>query len=351
MNNSGINSGSGSGINSNSMKYKNFHIKRSKKGNKNVYTDRKTKKRLNNKQLLERIESMKLPPAYETVFISKNKGDKVQAIGIDSKGRDQYFYHPSVIEERKENKFNDLIYFIKYLPRIRADMFREINGCNCENQFTKKQIISMVLFLLDRCNFRVGSQKYMNLYDTFGATTIQGKHIICKNNNKVLVNFIGKKSVENTSEITHPKMCALMKYMKTLGNNSDFVFKYSGVNNNNNNNNNNNVINEVEVNNYLKLYHPSISAKMFRTYSANNELIKGLRNMKLEESVNKNKKNVLELLRKIAGKHHHTVSVARSSYLHDGIVNCFLETPQRWSGLCKKYKNNDDILTYIIKNN
>ena len=64
---------------------------------------------------------------------------------------------------------------------------------------------------------------------------------------------------------------------------------------------------------------------MYRTYSANHELIKGLKNINYEENKNKNKKNILELLRKIAGKHHHTVAVARSSYLHDGIVKCFLE--------------------------
>ena len=43
---------------------------------------------------LERIERLKVPPAWEEARIARAPSAKVQAVGYDSAGRLQYLYHP-----------------------------------------------------------------------------------------------------------------------------------------------------------------------------------------------------------------------------------------------------------------
>ena len=331
-----------------------LNIIRSKQGKKFQYRDRKTKKKIRNKKTLNRITKLVLPPAYSKVYISDNPNNKVQAVGIDDKGRKQYFYHEEAVKERKINKFTDLITFIQKIGKIRSDMFRVIIACNPnDNGFTKKEITCMVLFLMDRCNFRVGCQKYKDLYESFGATTLMPKHLEIKPKS-VVIKFKGKKGVENKSEITHPKMVKLLTELKKRTSKNDFLFTYhqhpqhsrdyerTGIQS----------ICEKNINQYLKSYHPNLTCKMFRTYSANHECIKKLSNLKPEESVTKRKKQVLSVLRDIAEKHHHTAAVSRSSYLHEDIINRYLENPEDWKNQYRKYGNNkypDKFLIHIIK--
>jgi DNA topoisomerase I len=333
-------------------KHKNLRIIRSKKGNGFQYTDRKTKKKIRNKKILDHITKMVIPPAYPKVYISDNPNNRVQAIGIDNKGRDQYFYHQDAINERKEHKFNGLIDFIRKIPKIRNDMFRVIMACKPnERKFSKKEITCMVLFLMDRCNFRVGCQKYKDIYDSFGATTLMPEHLDIKSKS-IIIQFKGKKGVLNQSEVTHPKMVELLKHLLKQTSPNHYLFTYyqhptdsreyerAGTY----------TICEKHINQYLKSYHPNISCKMYRTYSANYECIKKLNSVEVESAPAHRKRIVLQILRDIADKHHHTVTVSRSSYLHEGIIAEYLDDPEKWKNeFIKNGKTPDKFLIYMIR--
>ena len=43
---------------------------------------------------LERIDALRIPPAWRDVWISPRPGAKLQATGVDRAGRRQYLYHP-----------------------------------------------------------------------------------------------------------------------------------------------------------------------------------------------------------------------------------------------------------------
>ena len=51
-------------------------------------------------RVLERIENLKVPPAWEDTRIARSPSAKVQAIGYDSVGRLQYLYHPKYRERK-----------------------------------------------------------------------------------------------------------------------------------------------------------------------------------------------------------------------------------------------------------
>jgi DNA topoisomerase IB len=78
-----------------------------KKGNPKLkfkYYYSKTKQ-LVSKEDLERINKLGLAPAYTDVWVSEDPSSKIQATGIDAKGRKQYRYHPRHIEIANEDKF------------------------------------------------------------------------------------------------------------------------------------------------------------------------------------------------------------------------------------------------------
>ena len=49
------------------------------------YFLKKTRKRIKEKNTISRIESLRIPPGYKKVEISKNSRNKVQAMGEDEK--------------------------------------------------------------------------------------------------------------------------------------------------------------------------------------------------------------------------------------------------------------------------
>jgi DNA topoisomerase I len=51
--------------------------------------------RITNKDIIRRIKSIGIPPAYDFVWICPSPNGHIQATGLDAKGRKQYRYHPT----------------------------------------------------------------------------------------------------------------------------------------------------------------------------------------------------------------------------------------------------------------
>jgi len=60
-----------------------------------------TEEAVREEQALTRIENLKVPPAWQDARIARSPSAKMQAVGYDSVGRLQYFYHAKY-RERKE---------------------------------------------------------------------------------------------------------------------------------------------------------------------------------------------------------------------------------------------------------
>jgi DNA topoisomerase-1 len=48
---------------------------------------------------LERIDALRIPPAWRDVHISTTPRSAIQVWGFDSRGRKQYKYHPRAVEK------------------------------------------------------------------------------------------------------------------------------------------------------------------------------------------------------------------------------------------------------------
>lgn len=288
-----------------------------RKKNKFRYYSKKNNKKIIDKRTLKRINDLKIPPNYTKVKISAIKNSKVQAIGEDQAGRKQYIYHKEFIEEQQDIKFQDLINFGKKINKIRKDYKYHIEKHS--SIYDKNKIISMILYLLDVCNFRIGTEEYKKKYNTFGVTTLNTSHILF-NNGSVEISFIGKKSITNTSLIKNENAIKLLNSLCEKNKGREYIFYYRDDYNNKLLR-----VSSSHISNYLKKYYPNLKPKMFRTWNGNSMLLKYLLNKPKPKTEKEIKDNLREGIKKVSLALHNTVSVVKKSYCNSVIYETYLE--------------------------
>ena len=311
-------------------------IIRIRQNNSFRYINKYSKKKVNKKNL-KRIKSLKIPPAYNKVKISSCSDDKLQATGIDSKNRKQYIYHPDHYEESRELKFNDLIIFGKKIKRIRHDINELLQ--KHERIPSKNVVIALILYLIDKCNFRVGNEKYKKLYNSFGVTTLNKNHLDFKNN-CIKIEFIGKKGVINKGNINNKNCIRLIENLCNIYNN-EYLFCYQGSDGSIYR------ITEKHINNFLKDYHKDIYVKMFRTWNANYILLKEILNYNIPKDSKEANKNVLSAIKKAAELMHHSKNVSKKSYMSNEIIDLYLNHTQHFYQLLLNSRKSNDKLPTI----
>ena len=166
-------------------------------------------------------DSIYIPPAYDDVKISLNPKEKVLAIGYDEKQRPQYIYNKRFTERNSKKKFHKMIEFgesyQKIMNSVRRDLYSEGD--------TKEKQIAMTLMLVVDCGIRIGSEKYKNENDSFGATTLESRHVKV-HGDTVSVDFIGKKGVRNKCKMRSKRLSRNLRIKKRTLNKDDPIFTY-----------------------------------------------------------------------------------------------------------------------------
>src|SRR5690349_11834959 len=124
-------------------------------------------------EVLGRIKSLAIPPAWRDVWICPIAQGHVQATGVDAKGRKQYRYHPRWREVRDETKYDRILIFGRVLPKIRRRVARDL----ARPGLPREKILAAVVRLLETTLIRVGNEEYARQNDSFGLTTMRDRHV------------------------------------------------------------------------------------------------------------------------------------------------------------------------------
>lgn len=316
-------------------------IIRIKSNNNFRFVNKHTKKKVN-KKTLKRVKSLKIPPAYTKVKINCDENAKLQAYGYDDKNRKQYIYHPKFYEESKEIKFEDLLHFARKINRIKKDINRSLSQSVETNIPDKNQVICLILSLIDKCNFRIGNEKYKELYNSYGVTTLNKEHFDIKKN-YIVISFIGKKGVKNKSIVNNKYLNFLIIKLINLYGDEDYLFCYKDSENKCTR------VTEAQVNSFLKKYHKSLSVKMFRTYNANYLLLKNLLDLSFPSNEKEAKKNLSIALGKAAEALHHSKTVSKNSYMNNKIVDLYLNNYGEFKDILNDFKKTNGELPTTSK--
>jgi DNA topoisomerase-1 len=290
----------------------------------------KNKIEITNNDEIEKIKLLKIPPAYDNVTIINNT--KIIAFGYDSKNRKQVLYNPKFIAKQNAKKYDKISASIKFFSKLKKKIATDLGGSSGSGD-EKTLAIAVILTLIFTCGFRIGNKKYEKENNSVGLTTLKYKHLKFEKNNKILIDFIGKKGVRNIATCDNLK---IYDYLNTKFKNvataatatakmEDYIFSYGTENSK--------VITSSDVNEYLrtisKRYSKDIiiTTKDLRTWNANMLFLtffkklrkarRGEENRDTEKIVNKDVKRAIEM---VAEKLHNSYSICKKSYIDPKII-------------------------------
>jgi DNA topoisomerase I len=144
---------------------------------------------------LERIENLKIPPAWIDVHINPAAKGSVQAIGKDSAGRWQYLYHEKHVHLRERKKLVRLIEFAHNLPALRKTVASHLRLPG----LPRERVMASILRILSTSFIRPGSQVYADENGSYGIATLRPKHVRVKGD-EIVFDFPGKSGVQQHRE-------------------------------------------------------------------------------------------------------------------------------------------------------
>ncbi len=147
-------------------------ITRRKRGRGFEYID-EDGERIDDRETIERIGSLVIPPGWEDVWICSDPMGHIQATGTDARGRKQYRYHDRWRERRDREKFDAMVEFARALPKLRDQAERDLR----KRRISRERVLACSIRLLDRGFFRIGSESYAEENETYGLATMRKRHV------------------------------------------------------------------------------------------------------------------------------------------------------------------------------
>jgi DNA topoisomerase IB len=128
-------------------------IRRRRAGRGFTYLD-ESGDRITDDEVLERIRSLAIPPAWTDVWICSDPTGHIQATGTDAKGRRQYRYHDEWRAARDREKHDRILRFAKRLPVLRAQVEADL----ALDGMPRERVLACAVRLLELGFFRIGGE-------------------------------------------------------------------------------------------------------------------------------------------------------------------------------------------------
>jgi DNA topoisomerase-1 len=261
-----------------------------------------------NATTLRRIQSLVIPPAWTSVWISPRDNSHIQATGRDAKSRRQYRYHPAFRQIKDEIKFHKLLSFGRSLPKLRSAVKRHLKLPG----LPRLKVLATVVSLLESTSVRVGNNEYAKENGSFGLTTLRNRHVKVRGS-QILFRFRGKSGVEHEVEITNPGLARVVRSCQCIPGHELFTYlDDEGVAHS---------VDSGEVNDYLReLSGADITAKDFRTWNGSCLAIANFTERLEEAPGNPTLKSVVEVVKAVAKCLGNRPATCKKFYVHPAVI-------------------------------
>ena len=212
--------------------------------------------RISDADVIERIRSLAIPPAWQNVWICPYPNGHIQAVGTDDAGRRQYLYHQQWRIKRDKMKFDRVLRAARQLPAARRAITRDLGlgGMPLE------RADALAVRLLDLGYFRIGSDIYADTNGSFGLTTLEKRHVR-KHRDKLVFRFTGKSGIEHSIEIDDPEVLTALDSLRRRRGGTERLLAYQLERRWRD-------LDSAAVNQYLNGLLEDLTAKDFRTWHA-----------------------------------------------------------------------------------
>jgi DNA topoisomerase I len=213
--------------------------------------------RVEDRDTLERIGDLAIPPAWREVWICPFGNGHIQATGFDDAGRKQYLYHEAWRERRDREKFAEIEKFARALPRMRERTDEDLG----KRGLVRDRVLACAVRLLDLGFFRIGSERYAEENETYGLATLRVKHVKIERGVAVF-EYTAKNAKRHRQEIADPTVVPAIKALARRGGGGPDLLAYRDGRAWRD-------VESPEINAYLKqVMGGDYSAKDFRTWNA-----------------------------------------------------------------------------------
>jgi DNA topoisomerase-1 len=264
------------------------------------------------RRMLQRIDALRIPPAWQDVHIALDARSAIQAWGVDARGRRQYRYHERAVERGVLRKFHRVRQMAHDLPRIRRTLHADAgrSGHDCD------KLSALVLLLIIEGFFRVGGERYVRENHTFGITTLRKSHVRVARD-RIEFDYRGKGKIRQRQVvIDQPLARAVRRLLRTPG---ARLFRYrDGAHWHD--------LTARDVNDYLRTrLGVRYTAKDFRTWGGTLRLATVLADIGPAPSVTEAKRNVSLSIRLVAAELGNTPAICRAAYVHPIVIARYLD--------------------------
>jgi DNA topoisomerase I len=215
------------------------------------------------RETLERIRALAIPPAWQQVWICLDPRGHIQAVGTDVAGRRQYRYHDQWRVKRDAAKFDHVLAVARRLPYLRERVAADL----ARRGFGRDRVLAAAARLLDIGVFRVGGEAYASGDDpsgeaTYGLATLLRSHVEVRGA-MMEFRFPAKGGVERAQRIVDRQTATLLKSLLRRDSDDPELLVYRAGRQWHD-------VRSADINAYLKEHSHGceISAKDFRTWHA-----------------------------------------------------------------------------------
>ncbi len=285
--------------------------RRKRTGTSFSYYD-KDGERITNADVVRRIKSIGIPPAYESVWICASANGHIQATGLDPRGRKQYRYHAKWRELREQNKYEHVLEFATALLGLRQHVTADLR----RDGLPREKVLATIVSLLEKTLIRVGNSEYATQNKSYGLTTMRRRHVDIKGST-LRFDFTGKSGKLWKLQVHDKRIVAIVKRCADIPGHE--LFKYLDSEGQSH------TVDSGDVNNYIKeITRKDFTAKDFRTWAGTVFAAMALSEFKKYDSEAEAKRNIIVAIDSVAKQLGNTRAICRKCYIHPEIINAYM---------------------------
>jgi DNA topoisomerase-1 len=270
---------------------------------------------IRDRRTLERIELLRVPPAWRDVHIAAGSRSAIQAWGFDARGRKQYRYHERAVERGELRKYHRVRQLAKELPRIRRTLHADARLGAPAKSVDADTVAAIVLRLISETFCRVGGERYARENGTFGITTLRKSHVELIAGTARFA-YRGKGNIRQRQVVHDRELVKLVaRQMRTPG---ARLFRYSSGRGWH-------LLTGRDVNEYLRRRIGRYSAKDFRTWGGTLRAATVLAELGPAATPSEAKRNVALAMRLVSSELGNTATICRKSYVHPMVIARYLD--------------------------
>ena len=270
---------------------------------------------IRDRRTLERIESLRVPPAWRDVHIAAGPRSAIQAWGVDARGRRQYRYNERAVERRELRKYHRVRQMAKELPRIRRTLHADARPSARADAIDADTVAAIVLRLISETFCRVGGERYARENGTFGITTLRKSHVVLSERTARFA-YRGKGNIRQRQVVHDRELVKLVeRQLRTPG---ARLFRYPA-------DRRWRLLTARDVNQYLRRRIGRYSAKDFRTWGGTLRAATVLAELGPAKTPSEARRNVALAMRLVSSELGNTPTICRKSYVHPIVIARYLD--------------------------